>query len=170
MMRSTLKASALILALAMSLPAAALELSLTAGFDVEGQLVVGELDTENGYSLGLEATFDAPRLELGLGFEYGFPRGAEVGDGEVDYKHFYGLGRLTLVGPLYLVGRVGWADVSIDDILDVEVDGGETWSVGAGLGALDRLKVELLFNDFTANIDDRSIDYETYSLRVIYTF
>ena len=151
--------------------AGAVDLGLSLGLDFDGELDLGDIgaESETGYSLGLELVFDLPLLELGGGVEYGFERDDEAG-GSVDYTHVYAVARLGLLGPLYAVGRVGWSDLSASDIVDGDLGDGESWSVGAGVGLLDKLKLELLLNNFSADSDLGDLDYETYSARVVWVF
>ena len=158
-------------------PAAAFDFNISAGLDFGGSVKGGNFDYDSatGYSLGIEVAFDLPIVEVGAGLEYGFPRGTDatdVGDVDLDYTFLYGVGRITIFGPLYLMARAGYSDVSASDVLAGEVSGGVSWSVGAGVGFLDKLKVEAFVNNFSADVDtvDVSFDYTTYSLRVLYTF
>jgi len=155
-----------------SLPAAAFDFNVSAGLDFDGDFKDAEIGTETGYSLGLEVCFDFPIVEVGAGLEYGFPRGTDVGNVDVKYTSLYAIGRLGIIGPLYLAARVGYADVSADDLRGGNLDGGETWSAGVGAEFFEVLKVEALLNNFSADIDgvDSDFDYQTYSLRVLYTF
>ena len=163
----------LLVGLVLSAPAAgAFDLGLSVGLDFDGELDLGDVaaESETGYSLGLELVFDLPLLELGGGLEYGFERDDESGVGSVDYTHLYAVARMGLIGPLYAVGRVGWSDVSASDLVEGDLGDGESWSVGAGVGLLDKLKLEVLLNNFSADGDLGDFDYETYSARVIYIF
>lgn len=157
---------------------AAFELNVVAGLDSEGTFKLDDLDSTfdvdsaTGYSLGVEIEFDLPLLELAAGLEYGFPRDAENCDcsGDVDYRMIYGVARFHFLGPLYLAGRVGYTDVSISDIASDNVSGRETWGAGVGFSFLDRLKLELMFNTISADGSGFDLDYEMYSLRLIYSF
>lgn len=148
-------------------PAAAFDFNLTAGLDFNGE--IGDevtVDSDTGYSLGLELAVDMPIVEIGVGLEYGFSRGFDGTDEDIDYQQLYAFGRLSIFGPVYATARAGFADLSgIDDL-----DGGETWSVGAGLSLLDKVKVEVLLNSFSGDIRGLDLDYETYSARLVYTF
>ena len=170
-----------IVMMAVAAPVAAIDFNLVAGLDFNGEFDVDNIgiDSDQGFSLGVEVALGVTsNIEVGVGAEYGFSRGPdEPGADDVNYTNFYGVARLNLIGrevPVYLLGRIGYGDVSSDDILDADLSGGGTWSVGAGVEFLGKVKLELLLNNFNADIEveglDTSFDYETYSLRVVYTF
>jgi hypothetical protein len=153
-------------------PGTAADFSLTAGLDFGGTFENGtSIDSAEGYSIGGEIMFDLPWVELGAGLEYGFDRGADtddsvIGNEEVDYKNVYLFGRVDIIGPFFLTARLGYGDLGgIEDI-----EGGGSWSAGAGISLFDRIKVEALLNNFSGDIDGLEYDYETYSARLIITF
>jgi len=95
--------------------AVGIDFNLALGAQFEGSISDVDFDTDEGFSLGLELMFDLPLIDVGVGYEYGFPRdGQHIED--LEYHYVYGIGRLTLLGPVYLVGRYGWADVSVNDL------------------------------------------------------
>ena len=154
--------------LALTAPASAVvDFNVAGSMDFQGSLNLDGFspDTDPGFTLGLEVMFDVPVVELGAGFEYGFPRSVD-GGGEVDYWNLYGVARLTLFFKIYLVGRVGYAASSADDFFEGDVDDNSaSWSAGAGIGIIPKLKVELLYSDFGGDLE-----YQTWSARAIYTF
>jgi hypothetical protein len=150
-----------------SLPAAAFDLNLTAGVDFSGEIGDEDsVDTSDGYSLGLELAFDIPMLEVGVGAEYGFGRSVSLADDDLEYTQLYAFARLGILGPVYVTARAGYADLS--GLTDL--DGGESWSVGGGVDLLDKVKVEVLLNSFSADLSGLDVDYETYSAHLVYTF
>lgn len=159
---------------AAAVPAAAVDLdfNLVAGLDLGGSFDLGEadLDSDTGYSLGLEVMFDIPVIEVGGGVEYSAGRGPEDEDGDLSWYTVYAMGRLSILGPVYLAARYGWSDASLDDVVDVDAGDGTTWSVGAGVGFLGKLKAEVLFNQVSVDIDGGDLDYESWTLRLLYTF
>ncbi|MCP4902153.1 MAG: outer membrane beta-barrel protein [bacterium] len=168
----------IITVLAFAAPASAVDFNVTIGLDSQGTFNVRDIDesfdydSANGYTLGFELEFDVPLFELGVGLEYGFSRGPSCGScsgGDLDYRLLYGIARFHVLGPLYLAGRVGYTNVSISD-LESGIDGKETWGAGVGFSFIDRLKLELLFNNIAASNSDFDLDYDFYSLRLIYTF
>lgn len=168
--RSSLLVLVLLAGSAVAHAAGPVEFNLTAGLDFDGSFEADvEVDSDAGFSLGLEMMFDGPMFEVGAGLEYGFERGADAGLDEldVDYRNLYLAGRLRVFFPaLYVVGRYGYGEVSgVDDI-----DGGGTWSAGAGLSFADRFKVEVMLNNFEMEIAGVDVDYETWSARLVYTF
>jgi len=151
-------------------PAVASDLNITAGLDFGGSFS-GEanVDTASGYSLGVELNLELPLLDAGVGLEYGFDRSTEYSDissDEVNYKHVYAYGRVDIVGPFYLTARLGYSDLS--GLLDQK--GGGTWSAGAGVSLFEKFRLELLFNNFSGEVDNLAYDYETYSARFIVRF
>jgi hypothetical protein len=154
--------------LAAAQPAAAvIDVNAVAAVDFQGSLDLGAFtpDANPGFTLGLELMFDVPVVELGAGIEYGFPRSVD-GGGNVDYWNLYGIARLFVFGKLYLAGRLGYHGASTGDFIDGDLsDNGVSWSAGAGLGILNKLKVELLYSDFGSDLD-----YQTWSARAVYTF
>jgi len=166
MIRKTLMVIGLSLLLGIA-QAAAFDLNLTAGLDFSGELGdTATVDTSDGYSLGLELAFDLPIVEVGVGAEYGMGRSIGDSEDDLEYTQLYAFARLAVLGPLYVTARAGYADLSGLSNLD----GGETWSVGGGVGLLDKLKVEVLLNNFSGDVLGLDVDYETYSARLIYTF
>lgn len=172
-MRRNLVVVALVVVFVMAaMPAVAFDFNISAGMDFAGDFSDFDFGTETGYTLGLEVCFDVPIVEVGGGIEYGAPRDADVGDFDVDYTYLYAVGRLGLIGPLYLGARVGYSDVSVGSLVDGDVKGGATWSVGFGAEFFEKLKVEALLNNFsweTSGVNS-DFDYQTYSLKVLYTF
>jgi hypothetical protein len=175
--RSTLVLAVLILLIPAG-TASAFEFNVTAGLDHQGSFKLGELDevidydSSAGFTLGLELEFDVPLFEFGVGLEYGFPRdsGCSRCTNNIDYRLLYGIVRFHVLGPFYLAGRVGYTDVSIDDLGDGEISGKESWGAGVGFSLFDKLKFELLLNNISAKAGGIDIDYETYSARAIYSF
>ena len=168
---------ALIVCLGPAAPASALDidLNLSVGMDFEGEFDVEAVtrDAETGYSLGLELMFDVPIVELGVGFEYGFERDCDcaLDDYDVEYSLVYAVGRLNLIGPVYAAARLGYSDLSgFDELADVSLDGGESWSVGGGVKLFGKFRVEALLNNFSGDIGGVDFDYETWSLRALVTF
>ena len=157
---------AVCLAVLAATPAAAFDLNLAVGADFGGDFSLGgiSVDADTGYSLGLELAFKVPIVELGVGFEYGFSRGITIGNLDASYTHIYGIGRFFF-GPLYVAGRFGYHDASVDSILEGTFDGGGTWSLGGGVELFDKLKAELLFNNLGGDLE-----YETWTVRLLYTF
>ncbi len=158
-------------ALAAPVSALGLDLNVVVGADFGGEFStdVSE-DSATGYTLGLELMFDIPVVELGVGAEYGFDRSVKGSDADVSYANVYAVGRLNFIGPLYAVARFGYSDLSADAIGDLSIDGGTSWSAGLGLKFFDRLRVEALFNRLSGSLDDQDLDYETWSLRAMWTF
>lgn len=154
--------------LATAMPAAAVvDVNAVGAVDFQGSLDLEDLspNANPGFTLGLEVMFDVPVVEVGAGVEYGFPRAVD-GGGNVDYWNLYGIARLFVLGKLYLAGRLGFHGSSANDFLEGNLsDNGLSWSVGAGLGILKKLKVELLYSDFGSDLD-----YQTWSARAVYTF
>ncbi len=159
----------------LAVPATAVELNLVVGADFGGEFDLGAVtaDAEDGFSVGGEIVLDlTSALEVGAGLEYGFPRGVEDGGGDdASVRHVYAVGRLHLIGHdvgVYAVGRLGWADLGGVDGLG---DGG-SWSAGGGVSLGQRLKLEALLNRFSADLAgvDAGIDYDTWSLRAVWTF
>ena len=137
------------------------------GFDTGGKFDLGAIhvDSKNGYHLGAEVLVDLPLLDFGLGFEYGVPRSPEDSSGDMNYKLIYGVARMTVLGPIYVTGRYGYANVSVDKIISDKGKNGNSWTLGAGLRLAEKLKVEALYTHMTVGFI-----YETYSANLVYTF
>jgi hypothetical protein len=146
-------------------PAAAFDLNLAIGADFGGEFDLDEVsfDADTGYSLGLELAFKIPFIEAGVGIEYGFARDAEGVDLDADYYQIYGIGRLFF-GPLYVAGRLGYADVSFSEAVEGDT-GGRSWGFGGGVELFDTLKIELLFNQLGTDLA-----YQSWTARLLYTF
>ena len=155
-------------ALAVAAPAAAvIDVNAVGAVDFQGSLDLDNLssNTNPGFTLGLEVMFDVPVVEVGAGLEYGFPRAVD-GGGNVDFWNLYGVVRLFIFGKLYLAGRLGYHGSSANDFVEGNLsDNGVSWSLGAGVGIMKKLKVELLYSDFGSDLD-----YQTWSARAVYTF
>lgn len=147
--------------------AGGLDFNVAAGLDVAGSFDLDVLSSsaDPGFTLGLEVMFDVPVVELGAGVEYGFSRDSGVAGADAKYWHFYGIGRLFVFSRFYLAARLGYYDLSVDDIIAGEVGNDYALGLGAGVGILRNLKVELFFNNVTS-----SLDYDTWAARVVYTF
>lgn len=167
-MRRHVLAITLILAAAAA-PAAAgpVEFCLFGGVDVSGNVDVGslDLDSEQGYSLGVELLADLPVIDVGGGAEYGVPRGFDAREGEYSYTFIYAVARLTVIGPIYLVGRYGYTDPSIDDIEGDSIGSGTGWGAGVGVSLLTRLKLEVQHTEMGGDVD-----YTATVARLILTF
>lgn len=153
--------------LLLAAPAAATDVNGFVGFDTGGKFDLGmvNVDAKDGYHIGAEVMVDLPILEFGVGFEYGVPRKAETGVGDLDYKLIYAVTRLSILGPVYVTGRYGFANVKVDEIVDREGKNGNAWSLGGGISLVQKLKIEALYSEFSTDFD-----YKTYSVRLIYTF
>ncbi|MEN8165502.1 MAG: outer membrane beta-barrel protein [Acidobacteriota bacterium] len=166
--------SALILILCAAVtPVGALgfDLGITAGAQFSGNIADLELDTDEAFSLGLELMFEVPIVKLGVGYEYGFPRDTNGAVSDIEYHLVYGIGRLHILGPVFVMARVGYADVSarIPDLKDS--DGSLSWSAGVGV-SITRFKFEAMYNDFDIEMDrlGGSMSYSNYTARVIFSF
>jgi hypothetical protein len=164
MRRTTLLITFLVLAAA--IPGECFDLNLAVGADFGGDFDVGDfsLSSNTGYNLGLEMAFEVPLIELGVGLEYGFSRGASSYDLDASYYQIYGIGRFFF-GPLYIAGRIGYANMSVSTILEGDFGGGESWGLGGGIELFGKLKAELLFNNINGDLK-----YQSWTLRLLYTF
>jgi hypothetical protein len=146
-------------------PAAAFDLNLAVGADFAGDFDAGNISfsSDTGYTLGLELAFKIPLIEAGVGLEYGFSRGAEAAEIDASYYHLYAIGRF-FIGPAYIAGRFGYADVSFSEAVDGSSDGG-SWGLGGGVELFGKLKIELLFSSLGSDLS-----YESWTARLLYTF
>jgi hypothetical protein len=142
------------------------DVNLAVGADFNGDFDLGDisLNSNNGYNLGLEIAFDIPVIELGAGIEYGFSRESSVGDVKASYYQIYAIGRF-FIGPAYIAGRFGYADMSVSTILEGDFGGGGTWGLGGGVELFGKLKAELLFNNINGDFS-----YQSWMVRLLYTF
>lgn len=157
--------SVLFLIALVAAPAAAFDLNLAVGADFGGDFDAGNISVsaDTGYTLGLEMAFKVPIIEVGVGLEYGFSRDASDFDFDASYYQLYGIGRF-FIGPAYIAGRFGYADVSFSEAIDGNTDGG-SWGLGGGIELFGKLKAELLFNSL-----GNDLSYESWTLRLLYTF
>lgn len=162
----------LLFGLCASVPAHAgvFDLGLAVGGQFKGDVADLNLDTDQGFTLGLEAVFDLPMLKFGLGYEYGFPRDSNGSLSDLEYHLVYGIGRFTFIGPVYALGRLGFADVRTRFDQFDHWEQGNSWSIGVG-AHFSRLSAELLYNNFSVGIGGgHSADLKNYAARVIYKF
>lgn len=154
------------LALAVAIPGDCFDFNLAVGADFGGDFDLGDfsLSSNTGYNLGLELAFEVPLIELGVGLEYGFSRGASSYDLDTSYYQIYGIGRLFF-GPLYIAGRLGYANMSVSTILEGDFGGGSSWGLGGGVELFGKLKAELLFNNINGDLK-----YQSWTIRLLYTF
>jgi len=147
-------------------PAVAFDVNLAVGADFGGDFSLGDvsLSSNTGYNLGLEIAFKVPLIELGAGLEYGFSRESSVGDLKASYYQIYAIGRFFL-GPAYIAGRFGYANMSVSTILDGDFGAGGSWGLGGGVELFGKLKVELLFNNINTDLE-----YQSWTARLLYTF
>ncbi len=171
-MRRVLPFAVVAALLAAALPVAAVDFNLTGGADFAGTVDDYETDTATGYTLGLELVFELSFMDVGVGAEYGFPRGTDLDEVDLEYRLAYAVGRVGIIGPVYLAARAGYADLSLDDVDEVDLEGGVAWSVGAGVDISERLLFEAYLNNFSGDVEglDSSFDYSTYSARLVFTF
>lgn len=146
-------------------PVAAFDLNFALGADFSGDFDAGNISVsaDTGYTLGLELAFKVPIVEIGVGLEYGFSRDAKDFDFDASYYQLYGIGRF-FIGPAYIAGRFGYADVSFSEAIDGSTDGG-SWGLGGGVELFGKVKLELLFNSLGSDLS-----YEGWTVRVLYTF
>jgi len=146
-------------------PAAAFDLNLALGADFGGDFDVDNISVsaDTGYTLGLELAFKVPIIEVGVGLEYGFSRDATDFDFDASYYQLYAIGRF-FIGPAYIAGRFGYADVSFSEVVEGSTDGG-SWGLGGGVELFGKLKAEILFNSLGSDLS-----YEGWTLRLLYTF
>jgi hypothetical protein len=154
-------------------PAAAvgIDLGIAAGFQFKGDLTDLDLDMDSGYSLGLELMFEIPMVDVGAGYEYGFPRDTDGILSSIEYHFFYGIARFRFLGPVYAMGRVGYANVRAE-LPDIQgSDNGLSWSLGLGV-TLHRFKVEVDYNQFDIASHDLSgsLDNTNVAARLIVVF
>lgn len=154
-------------------PAGALgfDLGIAAGAQFNGDIADLDLDTDEGFSLGLELMFEVPIVKLGVGYEYGLPRDTNGAVSDIEYHLVYGIGRIHILGPVFVMARVGYADVSAE-IPDIKgSDSSLSWSAGIGV-SITRFKFEAMYNDFDIEIDEigGSMAYSNYTARVIFSF
>ena len=151
---------------AVAAPADAFDLNLAIGADFGGDFDFGDISfsSDTGYILGLEITVDVPLIELGAGLEYGFSREASSVDLDASYYQIYAIGRF-FIGPAYIAGRFGYADMSVSTLLEGDFGGGGTWALGGGVELFGKLKAELLFKNI--NVD---LTYQSWTIRLLYTF
>ena len=182
MLRRLVLAVALLVAAFAATPARAFDFNVLAGFDYAGDFEAEnfEFDANSGYHAGLEFMWDVTkRFEFGLGLEYGFPRDADdtPTDSDLEYWMAAGVARIYLVGEdirWYLIGRLGYVDLTADDLQGGDLSGKEQYSAGTGLQFGDRLKLEALLNSFNADIEisglEADFEYTNYSARIVFTF
>jgi len=153
-------------ALLATAPVNAFDLNLAVGADFGGDFDYGNvsLSSNTGYNLGLEIAFKVPFIELGAGLEYGFSREASVGELKASYYQIYAIGRF-FIGPAYIAGRFGYADMSVSTILDGDFGAGGSWGLGGGVELFGKLKTELLFNNINTDLK-----YTSWTIRLLYTF
>jgi hypothetical protein len=147
-------------------PADAFDINLAVGADFGGDFDFGNISfsSDTGYTLGLEIAVDIPIIEIGAGLEYGFTREASSVDLDASYYQIYAIGRF-FIGPAYIAGRFGYADMSVSTLLEGDFGGGGTWALGGGVELFGKLKAELLFNNINGDLS-----YQSWTIRLLYTF
>ncbi len=149
-----------------AVPADAFDVNLAVGVDFGGDFDLGaiSLSSNTGYNLGLEVAFKVPLIELGAGLEYGFSRGASAVDLDASYYQLYAIGRFFL-GPAYIAGRFGYADMTVSSVLEGDFGSGGSWGLGGGVELFGKVKAELLFNSINTDLG-----YQSWTIRLLYTF
>ena len=165
MLRRALPALFVVLLLSTA-PAVAFDINLAVGADFGGDFSLGNvsLDSNTGYNLGLEIAVKIPVIEIGAGLEYGFSREATAGGLKASYYQIYGIGRF-FIGPAYIAGRFGYANMSVSSVLEGDFGGGGSWGLGGGVELFGKLKLELLFNNINTDLE-----YQSWTARLLYTF
>ena len=147
------------------------DLGIAVGAQFGGNISNLDLDTDEAFSLGLELMFEVPIIKLGVGYEYGMPRDTDGAISDIEYHLVYGIGRVHFLGPVFVMARLGYADVSAE-VPDLSAsDSALSWSAGFGL-TISKFKFEAMYNDFDIEIDDSggSTSFSNYSARVIFSF
>ena len=167
MLRSLAVSVVVVAAAAAPAAAGPVDFNLFAGIDTSGSVGLGplDLDSEQGYSLGIEVLADLPIVDVGGGAEYGVPRGFDAVAGEYSYTFIYAVARLTVFGPVYVVGRFGYTDPSFEDIEGDSIGSGTGWGAGVGVSLLDSLMLEVQHTEFGGDVD-----YSATVARVILSF
>jgi len=165
--------SALILILCAAVaPAGAVgfDLGVAVGAQFNGDISDLDLNTDDGFSLGLELMFEVPIVKLGVGYEYGFPRDTDGAVSDIEYHLVYGIGRIQL-GPIYVVARAGYADVSAKVPDYKGSNAAVSWGAGFGVKVF-KFKIEAMYNDFDIEVEQSggSVPYTNFSARLIYSF
>ena len=173
-MRSVIPVSVLgfflLFGLAAQCHAQGFDLGLALGAQFSGDISDFNLDTDDGFSLGLEMIFDLPVLKLGVGYEYGFPRDTNGLLSDLEYHLVYGIGRFSFIGPVYAVGRLGFADLRARFDRIGHWEQGSSWSIGVG-AHFSKIRAELLYNNFNVGTGGgHSADLNNYAARLIYIF
>ena len=147
--------------------AAGVDFNLFAGVDLDSSVSLADVDTDvaTGYNLGLEVVVDLPVVEVGGGLEYGFPRDIESSDADYHYLCAYGVGRVSLLPTLYVMARLGYAEISASGLESGSVDSSTIWSAGAGFKLVDWFKLEAMYTRFTGDLHADSVQ-----ARLVVTF
>ena len=148
-----------------------IDFGVAAGLQLQGDVSELELDTDSGFSLGLELMFEVPIVKLGVGYEYGFPRGTDGTLTDIEYHLLYGIARLHFLGPAYIMGRAGYANMRAELDKLQGSDTGLSWSLGLGV-KVRRFRIEVDYNEFDISVDDfgGTIDYSNYAARLVISF
>lgn len=166
----TLLSFVLLLGMAGESEAQGFDLGLAVGGQFSGDVSDFNIDTDDGFTLGLEVIFDLPMLKLGVGYEYGFPRDTKGALSDLEYHLIYGIGRFSFIGPVYAVGRLGFADVRARFGRIGDWEQGSSWSIGVGVHVA-KIRAELLYNNFSVGTGGgHSADLNNYAARLIYNF
>ncbi len=172
-MRRIIISAAFVIVLSTAGQAAAigLDFGVAGGFQLKGNVADFDLDTDSGFSLGLELMFEIPIVKLGVGYEYGFPRDTDGALSNMEYHLFYGIARVHFLGPAYVMGRAGYANMRAELPEISGSDDGLSWGVGLGV-KISRFKVEVAYNDFDITVNDLggTVDYSNYAARLIFSF
>ncbi len=166
--------SVLILVLcAIAVPAGAVgfDLGIAAGAQFSGDISDLNINTDDGFSLGLELMFEIPIVKLGVGYEYGFPRDTNGQVSDIDYHLIYGIGRVHFLGPVYVLARVGYASVSAKAISFKGSNSALSWGAGFGVD-ISKFKLEAMYSDFEIDVghSNGSASLSNFSARLIYSF
>ena len=171
-MRLVIPAALILILCAVATPASAVgfDLGIAAGAQFNGDISDLDLNTDDGFSLGLELMFEIPIIKLGVGYEYGFPRDTDGAVSDIQYHLVYGIGRIHL-GPVYFVVRAGYADVSAKVPDYKGSNAAISWGAGFGV-RISKFKLEAMYNDFDIEVDQArgSMPYTNFTARLIYSF
>lgn len=170
-MRMVFRSALILFLLLVAAPAGAvgLDFGLALGAQLNGHLS-GSWDNEStdaGFSLGLELMFEIPIVRLGVGYEFGFPRDLDMNTSDLEYQLLYGIARVDVIGPAYVMARAGYGDFEPTGHY-LRSERTIVWGVGLGVN-LSGIKLEAMYNDFEIPTGNTS-HYTHCSVRMIVEF
>ncbi|MBM7557598.1 outer membrane beta-barrel protein [Halanaerobacter jeridensis] len=147
------------------------------GADVLGELETDSIDDDTELGLTLIGEYKIPvtsQWTFGGGIAYQLDRSVDdYGNVDFNFIPIYGLAQYDLMNnPIYLIAKLGYNEMDIDNISSIDQDGGAYYGLGAGLtfGQYNQYVAEATYSVNNGEFEDltgNTVDVEHSKLSII---